>query len=669
MAIVRNEVCTECRKNGHDSTGNHMMVFENGAKLCNHYQNHDSQHRIYLPPDGTDPILSSDIDGKINYTIEQFKQLQSDGKLTDDFTRTLAMSGMKMQNRYAVMTEEERSAIEKEWADDVRWFEGLSCKSLMDRGIHGLVAKLYNVRVGHDEKGAINRHYYPKYDLDTMEVVGAGARTIPKDFRFGSLGRNFGKLALAGVHTYKTVADSGQFAKKVMIVGGQCDMMAAQQMLIKQLNKLSTLQGVKTLDGLKLFHVWSVNKGEACIQELIDNKDELNRFDEIIFAFDNDEVGNQLNLEASKLFRGKAKFFQYPSGCKDANKCLDLGRDKEFVDAWFNPSEARVKGKLKSAGAYASSAKVMTKMGLPYWLDELNPVTFGIRLRFLAVWAAGTGVGKTDTTSLHVANLLRHKQPVVAIYLENTPEEVIKIFAGKLRGKDFLSPPWEASQGAYDESRDYTQADLEEAIDELVDSGLLFIPDLKGSKDIDVIMEVLEDAIALGYQYFVIDNLTAFEHKVDGKAKTGTIAIDESMKRLGSFKDENDVNIMLLTHCSRPYGERVPHEQGGEVYITDLRGAGSISFWANAVWSVERNTMADSIEDKCTTLWRNLKSRGVGYMSGTTVVAKKDLKSGTYSALKGVRNLPQVGRKKKDAAEQGASDILSRELASSSEEF
>lgn len=674
MAVVMNLPCPACQKNGADKHGKYLMVFEDGAKLCIHTHNHDNGERYYEKPDGTDPVFDREIDGKVQYSPEQFRKLQQDGKLKDSFTRQLAMAGMRMKDRYEVMTDAEKLAIEEEWELDVEWFKQLKVMNLVDRGIHGLIAKMYDVRVGHDSTGKINRHYYPVHDRHSLEVVGAKARTLPKEFMCGHLGRRFGDLALFGMHTEQQVLDSGTFRKgkagKLLVVGGECDAMAAQQMIVKSLNKLESFSGIKSLDGLRLAHVWSPTKGETCLEEIVANREALDKYEEIIWAFDNDDVGNKLNLACSRLFRQKSKFLIYPSGCKDANQCLKEGRDKEFMDAWWNPSEAKVKGKLKSASAYAARAKEVQVMGLPYFCEALNPITFGVRLRYLGVWAAGTGVGKTEITTQHITSLIKQGKPVVAIYLENSPDEVLKMIAGQMANKDFMSPPLEAGE-AYDASRDYTYDDLTTAIDNLVDTGLLIIPDLEGSKDVSVIMEVLEDALALGYQYFVVDNLTAFEHHIDGKVQTGVQAIDETMKRIGSFKDEHDVNIMLLSHLSRPEKGRVPHELGGEVYVTDLRGAGSISFWANGVWGIERNTQAENIADKCTTLIRNLKSRGVGHKVGTTVVLRKDLATGKFEHLEGVYELPQVGREKseKTATRKVAQQFIDEAGESAEQEF
>ena len=647
MTIIRNELCPACSATGHDKTGNHLVIFEDQGGYCNRGHLHESGKPYYRAAKDAVPLSELPITGEIQYSPEQFKELERDGKLTDPKLRAIAMGGMRMKDRYAVMTEEEQAKQDEEWRMDCEWFEQLKYKSLVDRGLHGLIAKLYDVRVGHDDKGVINRHYYPVHGRKTLKLQGAKARTLPKDFRFGHLGKRFGDTAMFGMHTMQTVMDSGTFRRKLLIVGGECDAMAAQQMLVKSLNKMESLQGLTSLDGKRLAHVWSPTKGETSLEEIIANREYIDQFEEIIWGFDADDVGNKLNLDCARLFKSKSKFLVYPSGCKDANDCLKQGRDRELIDSWWNPAEARIKGKLKTVSAYREQASKMMKMGLDYFSPAMNPITFGVQLRHLSVWGGGTGCGKTEITSQHVSSLLKQGQTVVAIYLENSPDEVVKTFAGMLANKDFMSPPLMAGE-AHNPMRDYTQEDLDAALEALEDSGQLLIPDLGGSKDVNVIMEVLEDAMALGYQYFVVDNLTAFEHHVDGKVQTGVTAIDETMKRIGTFKDEHDVNIMLLTHLTRPDKQRVPHELGGEVYITDFRGAGSISFWANSAWGIERNSQADNLSDKCTTLIRNLKSRGVGHKVGSVVVMQKDITTGKFTHVEGAYELPQVGREKKE---------------------
>ncbi|WP_459594918.1 hypothetical protein, partial [Enterobacter hormaechei] len=85
--------------------------------------------------------------------------------------------------------------------------------------------------------------------------------------------------------------------------------LAAQQML------LDSARGTQ-YEG-KPYHVWSINKGEACLQEIVANREHISQFKQIIWGFDGDEVGMKLNQQAARLFPGKSFILEYPAGCKD----------------------------------------------------------------------------------------------------------------------------------------------------------------------------------------------------------------------------------------------------------------------------------------------------------------------------------------------------------------
>ena len=297
----------------------------------------------------------------------------------------------------------------------------------------------------------------------------------------------------------------------------------------------------------------------------------------------------------------------------------------------FNPVDPFEGGVISGAGKYRDKAKEQPTMGLAWPWPEMDAITYGMRKYFLSVWGAGTGCGKTKTTKTIVDYIINvHKEPVVVIYLEEQAEKTVRSFAGELINKDLTAPPInDPDDPEYVEMRDYTKEQADAAIDCICDNGMLMIGDLKGKKDADAVLEVCEEAMALGFTNFVIDNLTAFEHKAKEGAPAGSVqAIDYTMKKLGTFKDENPVNIILLSHLKKPFGERKPHEEGGSVQITDFRGSGSITFWANVVFGIERNTCAESMEEKCLTCFHCIKNRDVGYKVGSRVYAALNFKTG-----------------------------------------
>lgn len=623
MSIVMNVPCPACQEMGHDSRGSNMMVFADGSRYCNRSHWHKDGMPCYIPADGEDPIIDMEIKGDIKYTPEQFDQLKVEGKLSNPMVREIALSGMRGEDRWSVSTDEERSRMMQDRSEDESYFNGLKVKNLVDRHIPGQIAKFYNVKVGSDVDGKTARHYYPTYDHHSGEWKGAKCRTLPKDFYYGHLGWNWGDNLMFGQKQTADVISSGSRMDTLLLVGGECDTMAAQTMLRE------SRKGTKWENSW--FHVWSPTKGECALSEIVLNKEAIKKFKKVLVCFDNDETGNKLNKDVGKIFRGKVYKLSLPAGCNDPNDALKQDRGKEFVDAWWNPIDIFEGGALSSPSKYRDRAKAQPTMGLSWPWPSLNPITYGIQKNYLGVWGAGTGVGKTKTTKEVVFHLAyEHGVPVVVIYLEEPAHETVRSFAGNLINKDLTAPPCnDKDDPDYSLSRDYTTEEANAAIDQLCDDGLIMIGDLEGRKDVASVMEVMEESLAMGYEYFVVDNLTAFEHKgAEGKQANKVDAIDETMKRLGSFKDENTVHIMLLSHLKKVYGERTPHEEGGRVSIQDFRGAGSITFWANGVFGIMRNTVAEIQSEKFLTTYECVKNRTVGHKVGSKVCAKLDLKTG-----------------------------------------
>lgn len=621
--IVMNQPCPACQETGHDKTGNHLMVFSDGNRLCKHAEYHKSGRAYFVPAGSDDPILEMAITGTVKYTEDQFHTLVEEGRLDSPAMRALALAGMRGQDAWNVASDEERAEMLKELEVDEKFFNQLPIRNLVSRHIRGQYAKFYNVHVGLGEDGKVDRHYYPAYSRETGNWQGAKCRTLPKDFSMGCLGWTWGDLLMFGQHTLQAVLESGRRMDTLLIVGGECDAMAAQQMLCES-------QAGTKWEGT-WFHVWSVNKGECTIQELIANKDAINKFKKIIFAFDNDEAGNKLTTQAAKLFRDKAFKLKYPDGCKDANKALQAGKSKEFVDAWFNPVSPFEGGNIRSMKHYKEQAKQVIADGLSYPWAGLNPITYGMRLYSLVVLGAGSGVGKTSITKEMVYHLAYvHGKRVMVIYLEEPAPKTVRSFAGFPINKDLTAPSCHDKEDPYyNEMRDYTEEEANEAIDRLCEDDMIYIGDLEGRKDVDSVMELMEEGIAMGYEYFFVDNLTAFEHKgKDGKKVSSSEAIDETMKRIGTLKDENPIHVELLSHLNRPSKDDKPHEEGGEVRMTHFRGSGSITFWANAVFGAERNTKADTLQERCLTLIRAVKCRDAGHMTGTKVYLTKNLDTG-----------------------------------------
>lgn len=616
MSIIRNEPCPKCRKNGHDKTGDHLIIFDNGNGYCSRAHFHKNGKPFYQKGNGK-KVVEHEINGTIRYTVEQFRELEDAGKLKDPDLRLLALGGMKEELRYEVSTDDEQRQMEKQWERELALFNAMSVRNLISRGIEGPIAKLYNVRVGLGKDGKVNRHFYPVYDED-MELVGAKCRNLPKDFRTGKLGRTWGKTKLFGQNTAKAVADSGSRKDVLLIVGGECDAMAAQQMLCES-RKNTKWEG-------HLFHVWSVTKGEYSIQEIADNLKHIRKFGKVILGFDNDEVGQALTVKAAQLIREKAHVLTYPEGCKDANQCLLEDREAEFVDAWWNAGKPEVSS-IKTISDLWDEATKTVDMGISWPWPSVTKETFGIRPHNLYVIGGGPGVGKTEVAKEVIQHLTDfHGHLVGIIFMEEPAHTTARVLAGKYINKKLHLPKNEVKKGHpdWDEGRDYTEEDAVRALMHLKNQNKIRIADCKGDTSISNILAMMEQLRAMGCKYIFIDNLTTISHE----GKEGSVkAIDESMKRFGTYMQEEDVSIFLLSHLAKPDDNRIPYEEGGIVRLGDFRGSQSIAFWATFMLAVERNTVGEG-DEKLITYLRCVKDRLTGQATGKTVLLRGNTKTG-----------------------------------------
>jgi twinkle protein len=579
--------------------------------LCNRSTYHRDGESHYVHPTGEDFILSTEINGKIRYTTQQYQTLLDEGKINSPYTRSLAMSGMSNENAYYVMNDLEREEKEAQWDNEIAYFNKLKVRSLEGRKIKGLAAKVYNVHCGVDEKNQVERHYYPRYDNGVL--TGAKCRTLPKDFTRGNIGKLFGNGDLFGMNTTKEVVDSGVFYHTLVLTGGECDAMAAFQMISESNAKNSSYAG-------KLAHVWSPMKGEKAVEEFIHNKDHINKFSKILLAFDDDETGKELTKTVSRLFRGKCQRIVMPVGCKDPNDCIIQGKAAEFCSAYFSPQDTTGGGKLRSVSSLIEKAKEMPTMGKSWPWPSLNPLTFGMREHSLYIWGAGSGVGKTETTKEVVFQCMRNYDEIVGvIYLEEPNVETVRSFAGKIINKRLQEPPINnPREEGYSADLDYTEEQSTDALNQLEALDSLIIADTGGEKDIDTVMTIMNEMVEMGIKTIVLDNLTAIEMKQGKGSKVE--AIDDAMRRIGTFKDEKPITIHLVSHLKRGTNDgAIPHEEGGTVSIGDFRGSGSISFWANVVIGIERDTMAMTDEAKRMTTLRIVKSRIRGVSTGKTI--------------------------------------------------
>ena len=139
--IIGDEPCPECRANGRDSTGNHLIIFEDGFKYCNrcHYK---------------EEALKWDENPNMKYTLEEVKKLP--------------------------------------------------IKALSARGISKAAAEFYGVHTELNEVGGDAVYYYPVFEIKSKEPDAYKTRELPKTFGKVGESLKGKKIKLLGQEKYES---------------------------------------------------------------------------------------------------------------------------------------------------------------------------------------------------------------------------------------------------------------------------------------------------------------------------------------------------------------------------------------------------------------------------------------------------------------------------------
>lgn len=416
-------------------------------------------------------------------------------------------------------------------------------------------------------------------------VTAQHLRTQDKDFPW--LGETKG-LQLFGQHA----ARDG--APKVIITEGELDAMSVHEIISAGRN--SRWAAVSVYRGAK-----------SAKKDIAENLPWLEKADEVILMFDNDEHGEAAAAECARLFSpGRCKIARLP--LKDASDMLVSGRSGEVIDAIFGAKEWRPEGVVRVSDLREN---VLTDpvVGLPWWHPGINAVLLGRRTGELDGLGAGTGVGKSDFLTQQIEYDINTLQiPVGLFMLEQHPSETIRRITGKMAGRKFHIPP------AEDDAEAWTMDELTAAVDELEKSDRLFLFDHFGSQSYDQIEETIRFLRhAHDVQHFYLDHLTALAAQEDDERK----ALEQIMARLGGLVKELDIWVGFVSHLTTP-DTGPSHEEGGRVTIRQFKGSRAIGFWSHHMFGMERDQQAECEIERSTTTFRILKDRVTGQGTGLT---------------------------------------------------
>jgi twinkle protein len=458
---------------------------------------------------------------------------------------------------------------------------------LKKRGITEETCRHFGYTVGTDPKTGKLVQLAP-YTNEHGQVVAQKWRTADKDF--GVVGKLKNALPLFGQHLWR---DGG---KKVVVTEGEIDAMSVSQ-----------LQGNK-------WPVVSIPNGAQGAKKSLQAAIEwLEKFDEVILMFDQDDPGRDAVAECAPLFSpGKCKVARLPH--KDANECLQKGEGAKVISAIWDAKPYRPDG-IRSVSDLAEEASQDIPEGRPWFLEALTKLTYGRRDGECYAFGAGTGVGKTDLFTQSIAfDVMELGLTVGVLYLEQPPVETVRRIAGKVVGK-VLHVPGEA-----------TVEERKEAIAKLAATNRLHLYDNFGATDWEVVKaKVRFMAVGLGCKHIYLDHLTALAAGQDDERK----ALDLIMAEMATLALELGITIHFISHLTRPK-DGAPHEEGGRVKVGQFRGSNAIGMWAHFMFGLERDQQAEDLSEALTTL-RCLKDRNTGRATGKTILLAYETTTGLLS--------------------------------------
>lgn len=248
------------------------------------------------------------------------------------------------------------------------------------RGIRTDVSRPFGVRYGYSEEdGSVTTSFYPT--TKNYEISGYKVRHHPK--RFEAVGESGKDCELFMQFAFKNSTE-----QRVVIAAGEVDALSCYQMLYDY----------QKSKGYEPVPVVSATIGESGSHRQLQAQYEwLNRFTKIIICADQDKAGQEAVEKMAKVLP-KGKVFVMSLPMKDANELLCAGKEKLFINAFFQAAAYVPSGIVGSDQLLdkIKEAAVVPKIPLPPFMHKLQGLMAGgIPLGVTLCLGSASGQGKS----------------------------------------------------------------------------------------------------------------------------------------------------------------------------------------------------------------------------------------------------------------------------------
>lgn len=464
--------------------------------------------------------------------------------------------------------------------------EDFPIRGFKERGVYKQVSEHYNVKVSYDLDGHIDAHYYPYY-VDN-DLAGYKVRTLPK--KFTSIGKVRG--GLFGQQNYNG-------GKRLVITEGEMDAMAVQSAWYKR---------------YKTFYPVVSLRSASSIKDLIEEREWIRNFDEVILWFDKDDAGQEAMKEAARII-GYDKVKIAKSTEKDASDLWIKDPDK-VLKTVYDATEYTPAGILDKEELWEQLEKYNEMESVPYppFMVGLNDKLKGMRFGEITLWTSGTGSGKSTLLREIAVHLLETTEDKIGIVsLEESPAETARKMSGMALNRNPAN-------------EEIPLEELREGYDKIFGDDRVLVLDHQGSISDGSIMDFLEYMCLSGAKYIFVDHITILASE-GAEGLTGNEAIDLIMNQLLRLVKKYNVWIGLISHLRKTDNKGKSFEEGKLPSMDDIRGSGSIKQVSMDIIAFARDVGNEDVVKRNTIKTKVLKCRYTG-LTGPSGALLYDFQTG-----------------------------------------
>jgi len=337
---------------------------------------------------------------------------------------------------------------------------------------------------------------------------------------------DFNGATLFGQHLF---SKGGRY---ITICEGELDALSAFQMM-----------GAK-------YPVVSVRNGaQAALKDCKAQFEYIDSFENIILAFDVDEVGQKAAQAVAELFGGKVKIMKMRTGLKDASDYLQRKADPAFIEDWWKADPYVPDGIIQGSSLWDVVSQPIDKAEVDYPYSGINKLTYGIRKGELVMITAGSGLGKSQFLREIVWHILSKTEDNIGMmFLEEGVRKTARSLMSLALNKPIHLP-----------DVDVTEEELKDGFARTLGTDRLYLFDHFGSSNLDnIVNRVRYMAKGLGCGYVVLDHISIIVS--GGDVGDERKALDAIMTRLRMLVQETGISLLCVSHLKRP--ESKGHEEG-----------------------------------------------------------------------------------------------------------